>query len=174
MMILNALVQSNSHAPAYWEVDILWLILATGETTNGQYSLMEQLCPKDSGPPPHTHEQREMFYILEGEITFLVGDETITAGAGSFVTVPPGTVHSFRVDTETARVLNSYTPAGFERMIIEAAQPAETRTLPPKGLPMTADKATVKRLSEEVGMGWVDAPDVLRNNADSRMSSSLT
>ena len=168
-MIPNALVQSNADAPAYWEVDILWLILATGETTNGQYSLMEQLCPKDAGPPPHTHTQREMFYILDGEITFLVGEETFTAGAGSFVTVPPDTVHSFRVDSETARILNSYTPAGFERMIIETARPAETRTLPPKGLPMTADKDTVKRISDEIGMGWVNAPDILRKNADSRM-----
>lgn len=168
-MIPNALVQSNSDAPAYWSVDILWLILAAGETTNGQYSLMEQLCPKDSGPPPHTHAQREMFYILDGEITFLVGDQTITAGAGSFVDVPPGTVHSFRVDTETARILNSYTPAGFERMILETARPAETRTLPPKGLPMTVDRETVKRLSDEVGMGWVDAPDILRNDGDARM-----
>ena len=169
MIMPDPLVQSNADAPAYWEVDILWLILATGETTDGQYSLMEQLCPENSGPPPHTHTQREIFYILDGEITFLVGDKTITAGAGSFVTVPPGTVHSFRVDTKTARILNSYTPAGFERMIIETAQPAETRTLPPKGLPMRVDREAVKRISEEVGMAFLDAPDVLRNSADPRM-----
>lgn len=168
-MILNELTQSNIDAPAYWGVDILWLILATGETTNGEYSLMEQLCPENSGPPPHTHAQREMFYILDGEITFVVGDKTITAGAGSFVTVPPDTVHSFRVNTETARILNSYTPAGFERLIIETTQPAETRTLPPKGLPMAVDRETIKRISEEVGMGWVDAPDILRNGRDPRM-----
>lgn len=168
-MTPNELVQNSADAPAYWEVDILWLILATGETTNGQYSLMEQICPENSGPPPHTHTQREMFYILDGEITFLVGDRTITAGPGSFVNVPPETVHSFRVDTETARVLNSYTPAGFERLIIETAQPAETRTLPPKNLPQTVDMETTKRISEEIGMGWVDAPDVLRSSKDPRM-----
>lgn len=170
-MIPNALVQSNADAPAYWGVDILWLILATGETTNGQYSLMEQICPENSGPPPHTHTQREMFYILEGEITFVVGDETITAGAGSFVNVPPDTVHSFRVDTETARVLNSYTPAGFERLIIETSRPAEARTLPPKGLPPMAgvDMGTMRRVSEEVGMKWLDVPDVLRDTKDPRM-----
>ena len=168
-MIPNELVQSNADAPAYWGVDILWLILASGETTKGEYALMEQLCPKDSGPPPHTHTQREMFYILDGQITFLVGDETITAGAGSFVNVPPGAIHSFRVDSETAHVLNSYTPSGFERLIRETSRPAETRTLPPKGLPPTVDRETMKRLSDEVGMGWVDAPDILRHNKDPRM-----
>ncbi len=168
-MIPNELVQNNADAPAYWGVDILWLILATGETTKGQYSLMEQLCPVNSGPPPHTHTQREMFYILDGEITFLVGDRTITAGAGSFVSVPPDTVHSFRVDSETARILNSYTPAGFERLIIETSRPAEARTLPPNGLPQTVDMETLRRVSEEVGMAWLDVPDVLRNNKDPRM-----
>ncbi len=162
-MMPNEIIQSNHDAPAYWGVDILWLILATGETTDGQYSLMEQLCPENSGPPPHTHTQREMFYILDGKITFLVGDETIVGSAGSFVNVPPGVVHSFRVDSKTARILNSYTPAGFERMIIETARPAEARTLPPKNLPpMGADMERVRRVIEEVGMKWVNAPDVLR------------
>lgn len=165
----NELVQNIADAPAYWGVDILWLILASGDTTNGEYALMEQLCPENSGPPPHTHTQREMFYILEGEITFLVGDKMITAGPGSFVNVPPGTAHSFRVDTETARLLNSYTPAGFERLIIETSLPAETRTLPPKDLMGTMDREMIRRISEEVGMGWVDAPDVLRSSIVSRM-----
>ncbi len=168
-MAPNELVQNSSDAPAYWEVDILWLVLATAETTNGQYSLMEQICPVNSGPPPHRHTQREMFYILDGEITFLVGEQQITAGAGSFVDVPPNTVHSFRVDTPTARVLNSYTPAGFERLIIETALPAETRTLPPPGLPMQADRETSRRISEEIGMTWLDVPDVLRKESDPRM-----
>ncbi|MBC8135696.1 MAG: cupin domain-containing protein, partial [Fibrella sp.] len=161
-MTPNAFAQSNADAPAYWTVDILWLVLATGSTTDGQYTLLEQLCPEGSGPPPHTHTQREMFYILDGEITFRVGEETITASAGSFVTVPPGVAHSFRVDTETARVLNSYTPAGFERIILETGRPAESRTLPPRGLPMAVDRETVQRISQEIGMGWVDEPDVLR------------
>ena len=169
-MTPNPLMQNNSDAPAYWQVDILWLILATGETTGGQYSLMEQICPENSGPPPHTHTQREIFYILEGEITFLVGDQTIIAGPGSYVSVPPGTAHSFRVDTETARILNSYTPAGFERLIIETSQPAGTRTLPPKDLAPAADRETMKRISEEVGMGWLDTPDVLRGDKDPRMA----
>ena len=165
----NPTVQNNSDAPAYWGVDILWLVLATGETTNGEYALMEQICPENSGPPPHTHAQREMFYILEGTITFRVGEETVTAGAGASVIVPPDTVHSFRVDSPTARVLNSYTPAGFERLIMETNEPAQERTLPPKGLPMHADKETLQRISTEIGMQWVNVPDVLRSEADPRM-----
>lgn len=166
-MIPNELFQNSGDAPAFWGVDILWLILAAGETTNGEYSLMEQLCPKGSGPPPHTHTQREMFYILDGEIIFLVGDTTIKGKAGSFVNVPPGAVHSFRVDSKTARVLNSYAPAGFEKLIIETARPATARTLPPQNLPAAMDMKRAKLIMEQVGMQWVDAPDILRNNQNS-------
>ena len=165
----DQLLQSNSDAPAYWQVDILWLILATGKTTAGSYSLMEELCPKDSGPPPHTHTQLETFYILEGEITFLVDGKLIRANAGSYVAVPPGTVHSFRVDSETARILNSYVPAGFERTVMELGEPAETRTLPPKGRQKATDISVLQKLFEEVGMLPVDEPDVLRQIADPRM-----
>lgn len=157
-------IQRNADAPAFWQVDILWLILATGETTQGQYCLFEQLCPTDSGPPPHTHTQREMFYILDGQITFMVGEEVFTAGAGTFVTVPPHTAHSFRVDSETARILNSYTPAGFERLILEAGTPAASRTLPPRNLPPRVDRETLERLVAAVGMSSFAAEDPLRKD----------
>jgi hypothetical protein len=56
-------------APAYWSQGILWTILATAEQTGGSYSLVEELCPKHSGPPPHTHEQDEVIYLIEGKLT---------------------------------------------------------------------------------------------------------
>ena len=168
-MAPNPILQNNTDAPAYWQVDILWLILATGETTSGMYSLIEELCPKDSGPPPHTHTQLETFYILEGEITFLVNGEIFKGVAGSYIAVSPGAVHSFRVDSETARILNSYVPAGFERTVIELGEPAQARTLPPKGRPITFDPKRAMQLFHEVGMQPVEQPDVLRKTADLRM-----
>jgi quercetin dioxygenase-like cupin family protein len=58
---------------------------------------MEALVPPGGGPPPHTHSgEDETFYLLEGEIEFLLGEARITAGPGDFVNVPRGTVHCFR------------------------------------------------------------------------------
>ncbi|BAY48944.1 cupin 2 domain-containing protein [Scytonema sp. HK-05] len=153
---------SSTDAPAFWHVDILWFMLATGDQTAGQYSLMEELCPKGSGAPPHIHEwQDEAFYIIEGEATFVVGEQTIKASTGAFVSIPRNTVHSFRVDTETARVLNFYEPAGFEQVVMELGVPATTRTLPPLNLPeMNSHK--VQELFKKYGMKTVDAPDILR------------
>ena len=156
--------------PAFWNVDILWVVLADGSKTQGQYSLMWELCPRNSGPPPHYHDQDEQFYVIDGQITYLAGEQTLVATAGTFVLIPKGTIHSFRVDSETAEILNSYTPAGFERTILELAEPAQTRILPPPGLPMAHDWAQVSALFAEVGMHVVNQPDMLRQQTDPRQS----
>ena len=120
-------------APAYWWLDILWIILVKGEETGGRYSLMYEALPAGSGAPPHKHTwSDEHFYILEGEIAFLVGDEIKVGKKGDFIFVPRNTRHAFRVEKE-AVFLNGYTPAGLELAIIEMAMPAPSRTIPPKG-----------------------------------------
>ena len=148
----------------YWMVDILWVVLAEEATTNGNFSLMWQLCRKGSGPGPHYHDQDEGFFVNEGEITYLANGQQFTATArqGSFVWIPRGTVHAFRVDSETAKLLNFYTPAGFEQTIIQGAMPAEAFTLPPDGLGMNVDQAQMMKLFDQVGMHVVQEPDVLR------------
>ena len=125
---------NRDEAPAYWAVGILWTILADHESTDGQTSWMEELIPHGPSAPPHIHVAAdEMFYILEGEATFLVGEEEtpVKGRPGSWVTIPRGTRHSFSIDSETCLLLNGYTPAGFEHQIRAMARPAEARTLPP-------------------------------------------
>jgi mannose-6-phosphate isomerase-like protein (cupin superfamily) len=67
----------------------------------------------------HVHEDEDdSFYILEGELTFLLGDETVAAPPGTFVLVPPGVRHGFRNDDSVpVRILNIHAPAGFDRRI---------------------------------------------------------
>jgi quercetin dioxygenase-like cupin family protein len=67
------------------------------------------------GPPPLVHRlHADSFYVLEGELEFHVGDEVVTATAGSYVLAPPNVVHWFRnVSDEPARMLNLHTPGGF-------------------------------------------------------------
>ena len=148
---------SRNSGKAYWLVDILWVMLATGEDTGGEYCLMEQLCPKDSGPPPHLHEREaESLYIIEGEAKFLVSGNPIQAEAGSFIAIPRNTPHSFVVESETVRLLNFYVPAGFEQTIIELGVPAETRTLPPPSLPKP-DPQKIQEIQQKYGMRNVEA-----------------
>jgi quercetin dioxygenase-like cupin family protein len=151
-------------APAYWSQGILWTILATTEQTGGSYSLMEELCPKDAGPPPHTHEQDEVIYVVEGELTMIAGAERINANAGALAYIPARCVHSFRVDSREARILNFYLPGGFERVITEFGVPADSRVVPPSTLKQRGTPEQMKALFQKVGMNTVDLPDPLRED----------
>jgi quercetin dioxygenase-like cupin family protein len=68
---------------------------------------------------PHAHvDEDDAFYVLEGELTFTVAGEEVSAPAGTFVLVPPGVEHGFRNDGGgAARILNIHAPAGFDRRI---------------------------------------------------------
>ena len=66
-----------------------------------------------------THdEEDDSFYILEGEMTFVVEGEDVSAPPGTFVLVSPGVEHGFRNDGDVpVRMLNIHAPAGFDRRI---------------------------------------------------------
>jgi mannose-6-phosphate isomerase-like protein (cupin superfamily) len=95
------------------------LILKAGAAdTDGGLMLMEYTVgPGFPDPPAHSHEHTfDMFFVLEGELLMRLGDETVTAPAGSFVLVPPGTVHTFsNPGAEPVRYLSLMTPGGFEQ-----------------------------------------------------------
>lgn len=62
---------------------------------------------------PHTHpDHADSFLVLEGEVEFTAGDETVVLGPGSFITALPGARHGFRTAGGRARVLNFHTPDG--------------------------------------------------------------
>jgi mannose-6-phosphate isomerase-like protein (cupin superfamily) len=67
----------------------------------------------------HVHDvEDDAFYILEGELTLVFGDDEVKAGPGAFLLVPPGVEHGFRNDGESSvRMLNIHAPAGFDRRI---------------------------------------------------------
>jgi quercetin dioxygenase-like cupin family protein len=99
----------------------VYRFLVTGDDTAGKYATWEALVPPGGGPPPHVHSrEEESFYVLEGEITFGLGDERLVAGAGTFVNMPVGVPHSFRnASDRPAKMLISVAPAGVERMFFE-------------------------------------------------------
>ena len=148
-------------APAYWMQGILWTMLADAADTGGRWSMMEQLLPKGSGPPPHKHLwSDETFYILDGTITFLIEDEIRTATKGAFINVARNTRHAFRVDSDTARFLNGYTPASMEALVAELGRRTDQRTLPPPE-PAAAGGSMPDELRDRYGMSWLDEPDPL-------------
>ena len=163
---VSQLVTSVDTVPGYWQSGIRWSVLAPSNETSGAYSLMEQLMPKKSGPPPHVHEQgAEVFYILDGEMALQLGDHVVTGTAGQLVRIPAGTPHAFAVISDTARVLNFYVPASLDMEITMLGTPAAAAGLPPADLVTTPTAAQTKafedRLYELASQAWVEQADLL-------------
>jgi quercetin dioxygenase-like cupin family protein len=108
-------------------------LLATGDDTDGRLLVLEVVAEPGGGPPPHVHRNEdEFFYVLEGDFEIVRGDETIKAGAGTFVHVPRGVVHRFsNVAATASRILVMFTPAGIEGFFRAAGVPARTGGTPP-------------------------------------------
>jgi mannose-6-phosphate isomerase-like protein (cupin superfamily) len=118
-----------------WFLDTRMTIKATASTTNGQVGLVEALVPPGHSPPLHIHRiDDEIFWIIEGHLTYRCGDETFPAAPGSYVRIPCGVPHTFVVEGDSnARYLILYAPAGAEQFFVEAGRPAEGDGLPPRG-----------------------------------------
>ena len=159
----TSFIRHADDAPAYWMQGILWTMLADRDDTGGRWSMMKQLMPNGAGPPPHRHLwSDETFYLLDGTITFLMGNEIRTANKGAFVNIARNTRHAFRVDSDSARILNGYTPASMEAMLAELGKRTDQRTMPPPGPPQPAGKPQMPdELLARYGLIWLDEPDPL-------------
>jgi quercetin dioxygenase-like cupin family protein len=123
------------HGERRWFLGTLATIKIAGEAVDGRYALIEFVFPHGASPPLHTHPQDESYIVLDGRLTIVAGDERFQLGPGGAAAVPLGLRHTFRVDSETARVLVISTPAGLERLVRDASVPAGAATLPPPGTP---------------------------------------
>lgn len=94
---------------------------ADGAETQGRYSISEWwLEPKTQGPGAHSHPEDDIFFVIEGTMSVLVGETWIEAPRGSFVLVPGGVTHDFENRGSTrAGVLNLSIPGAFERHMPE-------------------------------------------------------
>lgn len=126
------IVAGPGEGEALWFLGILATVKSSAETTAGAVAVIEHLAPRGTGSPLHVHSREdEWFYVIEGELTFWVGGETIAAPAGSFVFGPKGIPHTFVVASEQARFLLVTEPAGFERFMREVGEPAARLEIPP-------------------------------------------
>ena len=111
-----------------------FVIKATAEQTGGKFAAVEFWGPKGFGSPIHIHrDDDEFFVVLDGEVRFRLGDEDVDVGPRSFVYGPSGIAHGFTMNSDTARVLLFFGPAGVEEFFREAA--AYIAAVPPGEAP---------------------------------------
>lgn len=154
---------AKENLPSYWEEGGLWTILASGEQTGKSYCLIEQRLRKGPVAAPHIHaDSDEIYYILDGEMTFLLGDRIESASKGALIFIPRGTVHCIRVDSDEAHCLNLHTPSGFEKLLELLGTQAAEKTLPlPSFKDKRVDAGTRSRLLKDIRMRSVAVADPL-------------
>lgn len=90
---------------------------ADGDETRNGYSISEWwLEPFTKGPGPHSHPEDDIFYVIEGTMSMLLGDRWVDAAKGSFVLIPSEMIHDFENrSSKPAGVLNFGIPGDFEK-----------------------------------------------------------
>ncbi|HET9720514.1 MAG TPA: cupin domain-containing protein [Solirubrobacteraceae bacterium] len=146
-----------------WFLGTLVRVKLEGRHTAGRFGLWEGVLPRGAAPPLHSHPQDETFYLLEGEVTAWLAEpercdedwvETHgrRCGAGAVIFAPAGTPHTFRVESDTARMLFLSTPAGIEDYVRALSEPAQWPWLqpPPDGPRVPPER--VAEVERELGM----------------------
>jgi len=93
---------------------------ADGDETGNRYSISEWwLDPQNPGPGAHKHDANdEVFYVLEGTPSILIGERWVDTPKGSFIRIPAGVMHDFENRTNSRiGLLNFFIPGGFEPMM---------------------------------------------------------
>jgi quercetin dioxygenase-like cupin family protein len=129
---LKPVVVRSDEGEARWWFGSLAVIKATVADTGGQMTIVEITEAPGVEAPLHVHHREdEGFWILEGDVTFEVGDATIQAHAGDYVFGPRDIPHRYTVGDAGCRMLFIMTPGGFEDLVLEMSEPAGSRSLPP-------------------------------------------
>lgn len=90
------------------------VVKASADETASAFTLLEAAEPAGFGPPMHIHhDAAEAFYVLAGEYLIFVEDREFTCAAGSFIYIPAGLRHGFRVGDVPSRKLNLYAPGAM-------------------------------------------------------------
>ena len=145
---LKPLVVHKNEGEARWWFGALAELKATAGDTGGQMTIVEVTEHPDAEAPLHVHHREdEGFWILEGEVTFDVGDMTIEASAGDYVFAPRDIPHRFTVGNDGCRMLFILVPGGIEDFLRKTSEPARSRTLPPPA-EKEPDPAEIDRLKE--------------------------
>jgi quercetin dioxygenase-like cupin family protein len=151
-----------------WFLGTLARIKLDGAATAGRLGVFESVLPHGAAPPLHSHPQDETFYLLEGEITVWIVEPELAdddqdppawvaaraerLGVGGVMHAPGGSPHSFRVESDTARMLVISTPAGIETLVRALGEPALWPWLqPPPDGPRVAPER-MRAVERELGM----------------------
>lgn len=129
-------------------LNTLQTIKVGGEQTGRNLTALEFVAPPGFGPPLHRHDiEDELFYVVEGQLTFWCGGQQATYGPGGVAWLPKGLPHRFEVSQDgPARVFQVTTPAQFDDFVRAVGEPTDAAVLPE---PSPPDVERLARIAAE-------------------------
>jgi quercetin dioxygenase-like cupin family protein len=153
-------VRGPGQGDALWVLGGLYTFKALARETDGGCTVVEVRAPEGFAIPVHLHEEEgEGFYVAGGEVTFVLGDRSVRAAAGSFAYAPRNLEHAFRFETPDARLILFFAPTtgGHEGLFRELGGPAARPEIPaPPDEP--PDLERLAEIAARHGTRWVGPP----------------
>src|SRR4051812_44882367 len=132
----RAVMVADGTGPATWAMGALFERLVDARQTAGQVEASIVTQPPGAGSPLHVHtRETELWYLLEGTMTYVAGDQTFHLAAGGFIYLPRAVPPAFGVPGPTrARFLGLPLPGKLMALYEEGGAPADERRLPVGGV----------------------------------------
>lgn len=150
----------------------LMSFLTPSEKTGGRFALLEAQAKMGNEPPPHLHAwEHELYYLLEGEITFYCGSKVLPTKAGETVFIPQGTPHALRITSPSVRFLllvvaNGEHAVGTDHYFRDMAEPATSMSLPVESITYAMEKGD---LDHAISAGIANGSQFLSPEETTRM-----
>ena len=143
-----------------WFIDNLARVRLDGAATDGRLAIVELAGRQGDMPPLHVHhEEDEVFHVLDGRLSLFLPGRHLELAAGETFRAPRGVPHTYRVESETARLLVICEPARFDELVRATAEPAPAEELPPRGRPL--DVEALGAAAAAVGIELLGPPGAL-------------
>jgi quercetin dioxygenase-like cupin family protein len=155
------LVRGSDERPATWALGAMFERLASGAETGGAFGMSLVTQPAGTATPLHVHtREAEAFYVLDGSLTYRAGEQTHRLSAGSFIYLPSGVPHAFRVTgTGPVRFLGLVVPGALMELYDEVGRPAPEQRLPgPDEAPLAEDIERWLETAPRYGLRIVGPP----------------
>ena len=157
----GVLVRGPGEGPATWAMASLLERLASAAETDGAFGLSLVTQPPGVATPLHIHtREAEAFFLIDGTMTYQAGENQYQLAAGSFIYLPKGIPHAFRITgASPVRFLGLAVPGGLMGLYDDVGIPAAERRLPgPDGQPMEQEIQRWNETSPQYGLRVVGPP----------------
>jgi mannose-6-phosphate isomerase-like protein (cupin superfamily) len=158
---MKLFTQIERDTTSQWFVDELATAATDASRPSAQTALVERDAPHGAMAPLHIRDEDETYRVLEGEVTWFVGDDVVPAGPGDVVVAAAGVARTFHVESDDARWVVLTRVASLERYLDFNRAVAQPRSVPVSGWPSAEERACVAAIGAANGIELLGPPGVL-------------